>query len=276
MENALTPAMEKLATTLENPEVQRSLSSIVSAVGTVVAYLAENPFKGLGLIVAAKVSSDLAQAGIGAAVKAILTAILAGAATPGGVAGAAGKAIGAGAGYAGAGGAAALGGAALVGAAIGTGTGVALVNRSIAQQNRDQVATVLGAAQASSDAASVQRKARGGTVTAADLSAMKSRANAMADTVEQKRLAIGSNPMGVLQTAMMGLFGGKEGQQFAQDTRADQKAQYEASKKALQDLNAAIKTAADALSAMKSSVPTPPPPVHAGAPAGPIPSRPTM
>jgi hypothetical protein len=119
----------------------------------------------------------------------------------------------------------------------------------------------------------VQRKSRGGTVTAADLSSMQSRANAMADTVEQKRLAIGSNPMGMLQTAMMGLFGGKDAKQFAQDTRSDQKAQYLASKIALDDLNKAIAAATTALQNMKPSIPNAPPAVTTGAPQVPIPSR---
>jgi hypothetical protein len=228
------------------PALIPKFEAIIDAASGFADWFADNPIKGVGAIILAAVTKDIAGAAIGEAVKAAILRMMAGGAAGGGVPGAAGAAGAAG-------GiipkAIAVAGAGLAGWEVGK----ALIDRSVAEQNASQTASVLGSAQASADAGAWSRAARAGKVTPAQLAALQRRATALAAETEEKRQAIGSNPMGVAQTAMMGLFGGKEGQQFAQDTRADQTAQFKASKAALDDLRKAISAASASLNAMAAA-----------------------
>ncbi len=89
----LLPALERLLPKFE--EIIPQLGAASGAFADLVAYFSDNPFKGVGAVVLAKVGLDLAEAGIGAAVRTAIVALMA----PGAVGSAAG-AIGAGAGAA--------------------------------------------------------------------------------------------------------------------------------------------------------------------------------
>ncbi|HEY2516945.1 MAG TPA: hypothetical protein VGI39_39005 [Polyangiaceae bacterium] len=69
-----TPILERWIDALsKNPD---KIEHFVDGIAKATDYLIENPWKGLGAIVAASISRDLAAAGIGAAVRGVLTALL--------------------------------------------------------------------------------------------------------------------------------------------------------------------------------------------------------
>jgi len=78
MDNAMAPALASFAKKLSDPEVEKQIDTLISAVGKLAEFLIENPLKGAGLALLTKVTADVAQAQIGEGLKAVLTKTLAG------------------------------------------------------------------------------------------------------------------------------------------------------------------------------------------------------
>lgn len=91
----LLPALVRLI-----PQFQRLIPVAekgVEKLAEFIAWIAENPFTGLGSLVLGKVAADLAMAGIGAGVKSVLVSIITGIAAQGGLFAASGAAVSGGA-----------------------------------------------------------------------------------------------------------------------------------------------------------------------------------
>lgn len=121
----LVPELIKLI-----PQIRQLIPAFVDLLKTAVSFaewFANNPISGLGAVVLASVTKDLAGAGIGAAVKAALVAMMGGTAAPGAAA-----AIGGRAGLVASGGSGllAMAGAAGIGGVLGVGAGIALTERA--------------------------------------------------------------------------------------------------------------------------------------------------
>jgi hypothetical protein len=76
IEGKLTPWLERLAARL--PELEPKIVRIINGLDQLFSWLVDNPWKGLGAIVAGTITKDLAAAGIGAAVNAALIRLMAG------------------------------------------------------------------------------------------------------------------------------------------------------------------------------------------------------
>jgi len=264
LKERFSPALEELAKKLSDPKVADSIDSVISAMGKIASYLVENPWSGLGHLIAAKIAMDLAQAGIGAAVKKVLLALMGG----GGGGGAGVPGFGAGKGF--------LGGMGVLGN-VAAGVGIAAASTGVTIAGMEAIdaynAAARGAAgretlrgaQASADAGALHRAARTKTVTASDIAAMQERVEAQRKLVQEKQVAVQSGP-GVVAN-VLGVGG---------EVAADQRAQYNLQKQALDEMVKSIKEATDALRAMKTGTPDKIPPVTSGAPGGPIPTRHVM
>lgn len=262
MENALAPAIEKFAKKLEEPEVQRGISTLISAVGKLTEFFAENPFKGLGYVVAAKVTADIAQASIGAGVKVIieqmLKAAMAGAgAIPTGV-GTAGK----------------IGAVGAVGAGAVLGT-MALIDSDVSSQAGAQGQQALSGAHTLTQIQQVRAKIRSGTVTAADLTAVQSAAAG----AEQRQRKLSAGPETSILEMMasgMGVITG-QGKGVQEMMAVKQRENARALKEANDELANLVKVAGEvsaALNGVKGAAPAVIPPVKSNAPGAPIPQRP--
>lgn len=119
IEEKLVPMLEKLADKFGDPAFIANIDKIIDALGWLANFFLENPFKGIGAVVLASITKDLAAAAIGAAVREIMIRSLGGAVAGEAAGGVAGGLLGKGG--------AALGGAALVGGVLvaSTAAGVA-------------------------------------------------------------------------------------------------------------------------------------------------------
>jgi hypothetical protein len=82
---ALMPALERLANWLDRDDVQKDIQKLIDGLEKAIEWLGKNPWDGLGLVVAAAVTKDLAAAAIGDAVKkALLQSLGGGGGVPGG------------------------------------------------------------------------------------------------------------------------------------------------------------------------------------------------
>jgi hypothetical protein len=238
----LAPVLSKFASELKDHEAD--IEEVMKGIGETATFFMSHPFAGIGALVLASIAKDLAAAGIGMAVKSTLTALLAGASAPAATMGAMGSAVSRG--LAAGGGAAGLGlgamaAAGAVGGVLGAGAGVVLTNSAIADLSKRQGTGAMGTAQSGASAALFARKVREGTVTPEDIAAAQSQASKAKESAEKARGDIGSNPMGVLQTAMMGLSG--HGQEMADETRRQQKRSFEESKRVLDEWTKALEEA---------------------------------
>jgi hypothetical protein len=71
MGRELTPEIIKLAGVMK--ENMPQIKQFIQAIGDAAAYLIENPFKGIGIIIAAAVAKDVAMAGIGSVIRNAIT-----------------------------------------------------------------------------------------------------------------------------------------------------------------------------------------------------------
>jgi hypothetical protein len=215
----LEPRLERFADRL--PAMIPKIEAVIDAAGDFAAWFADNPIKGVGAVVLAAVSKDIAGAAIGEGVKSILMRMLAG----GG-----GGGLPSGVGTAAA-------GLAIAGAAVGTAyAGMAAIDSHNASARAAAGGAVMAGAQGSADAFAMTRAARDGAVTPAQLAQMQARASAQAKVVEEKRQQMAAGPGVVARTLGVGA-----------DVAADQAAQFKASQQTLADMNKAIAAATASL-----------------------------
>jgi hypothetical protein len=90
IENKAEPYLERFADEL--PNLMPKVEAFIDEMGKLVSWFSDNPWKGLGALVLGKVELDLAQAGIGAGVRAALQALIGSMGAGGGVGALAGTA----------------------------------------------------------------------------------------------------------------------------------------------------------------------------------------
>jgi hypothetical protein len=190
IEDKAEPYLRKFADVIGDPMFQVRMESIIDEAGKLAAWFADNPIKGIGAVVLAAVTKDLAGAGIGEAVKFVLMKLLGGvgASLPAGIGGG-GKAIGvAGAiGIVGATAALALGGKELIDAHT---AGISMANaQGIAGSN-------VGANVASE----LSSKTRMGAVTPADIARAQSAAAGLQSQLAKEKSDMPSawNPLSII------------------------------------------------------------------------------
>jgi hypothetical protein len=93
VEATAIPMIEKLADKLGDPEFMKAVDGIVNGLGALASFLVANPFVGVGAAVVASIGESIAKAGVGAAVKDIMTRVAAGESIPSAVATGKGAAI---------------------------------------------------------------------------------------------------------------------------------------------------------------------------------------
>jgi flagellar biosynthesis GTPase FlhF len=252
----LEPKFEHFATeTL--PKLEPVFEKIIDEADKLASWFADNPIKGVGAVVLAAVTKDIAGAGIGAAAKAILSAMLQQAA--------AGAGVGAGGGI--------LGKAGWVGAAgaAGAGIAIALTDADVDKKTAAQRSAVMTSTQAYAAAMGVMGKSRRGTVTAADLAAMQQQAASMGQAADLAKARIGTNEMGMAQTGMAYLTG--HGSELRNAQTQEQVRTYQQLKQAQDAATKAAQMAEQALSKLATTAGRIPP-VQSGAPTVPITDRP--
>lgn len=222
----LTPWMERFADKL--PVLVPKIEAIIDEAGKFATWFADNPIKGVGAVVLAAITKDLAAAGIGQAVKSILASLLGGGHIP--VPGVAGFGLGGALGVAAAG----AGGAMLEGA---------IIDSDIAGRESGQRAGALTGVQGVLGAAALNRKTLSGKVTAGDIAEAQNRLKSMSSDVESKRQAIGSNDMGFAQTAAMQLVDPSGAKQHAQDVYNEQVRSFKMAKDAMDAFARAVTAA---------------------------------
>ncbi|MFA5186335.1 MAG: hypothetical protein WC551_07670 [Patescibacteria group bacterium] len=141
------------------PQLVNHLTALVPALSRFLGFLAENPFKGIGLILTAAITGEIAKAGLGLAVKSAIEAALRGLLPPAasGAAGAAPAAAGllgkAAAATGASSGLGLLAGAALpVAAGVAAGAGAAAYFQTTSDKTRAGVAELIAQAQTPADA----------------------------------------------------------------------------------------------------------------------------
>lgn len=231
LEEKLEPHLERFADKL--PELLPKLEAIIDEAGKLADWFADNPFMGIGAVVLAAVSKDLAAAGIGAGVKAILEKLLSGGGVP--IPGGGG----------GAGNILPVVGAGILAASVTA----SIIDTDIASREGAQRQSASGTTGALVDAYGLSRKAKTGTVTAKDIAGAQASIQQLTVETEAKRQAINTNDMGVMQTAVMQLVDPSGAKQHSQDVYNEQLRSYQQSKQAL---DAMVKAANDAAIAMKS------------------------
>lgn len=218
------------------PKLIPKFEAIIDSASEFASWFADNPIKGVGAIVLAAISKDLAMAGIGQVVKDIIAKLMMGAMpipTPGGVGGStAGKLL------------------PVVAAGIGAAAlTVAAIDSDISAREGSQRATAMGTTQSVLDAAGLARKAKAGTVTAADVARAHASVASLSAQAASKKAAIGTNDMGFLQTAAMQLVNPSGAKEMAQATYNEQVRAYQQTKQALDAMTKAAHMAEVALRA---------------------------
>jgi hypothetical protein len=261
LEDKLEPRLDEFASNTL-PKLIPIFEKIIDAGASFADWFADNPIKGVGAIVLAKVTADLAAAGIGEGVKQVLIRLMAGSALPGGAGG-------------GAGGMGVLGKVGAVAGAAAAGAGVAMMitDADIDEKTNRQKGIVSNSNEAFGDAQSVMGKIkRGEKVTAADVARLQAEASSMGTQAAAAKGRIGQNEMGMAQTGMAFLTG-HGGELRALQTQ-NQKAEYEQLRRSHEATAKAAEMATKALQQLAAAVPRGPLPVQSGAPRVPIPNRP--
>jgi hypothetical protein len=247
LKERFAPAVEKLADILAKPEVEKGINDVIDAFAGIAKFLIENPLRGIGTIITAAVTADIAKAAIGQGIKSVVMSMLGG----GG-----GGGFGAGAGLLGKVGAAA---GIAAGAAGITMAGMSAIDAHFAGARGAAGGEITSALGGTTDAAALMQKARAGKVTAADIQKMSAAEKAQEGVVAQKLAAMQGGP---------GLFAKITG--AGDDVAADQKAQYKLQKEALDDMVRSLKAASAALNQLKTSAPPAVPPITSNAPSQPV------
>lgn len=259
IEDKLEPRMEDFASNTL-PKLIPKFEAIIDEAAKLADWFVDNPFKGVGAVVLAAITKDLASAGIGAAVKGIISAMLqtaGGGGVAGGAMGAVGKA----------------GWVAAAGAAGGA-FAISQVDADIAARGKATAASVMGSTQALAAARNIEGAARRGAVTPADLAAAQGAIPGLAAEAARQQGRVGKNEMGIAQTGMAFLTG--HGSELRDLQTQRQKEDYAQAKQALDAMTAAAKAAEKALSSMTANSPKALPPIHSGAPTVPSTSRPVQ
>jgi hypothetical protein len=218
--SALAPALSRFADTLK--EHQGDIEGFARGAGEAAQFFLGHPFAGLGAVVLATVSKDLAAAGIGAAVKSLLAGLLSGAAGGSGIVG---TVAGGASGAAGSIGGRVLGmtAAGAAGAAAGAAAGVSLTDRAVGQLKGEQDASVSGGLASYNALSQFRAKTRAGTLTPADIAKAEKEVEGALNRELSARDSVGVNPMGMAQTAMFaarGMLGDVREQQTREQKRA--------------------------------------------------------
>lgn len=253
LEEKLEPHLEHFADdTL--PKLIPKFEAIISAADKFASWFADNPIKGVGAIVLAAISKDLASAAIGQGVKAIIEGLLRGAA--GGVGGGGG------------GGSSVAGGVGLVAAVAGAAyVGKQLIDADVAGQGQGQGSRAIARANIPSLVGALGRSARAGTLTPADLAAAQTNAAALS----QRQGELQKGPQYTTgESILMGRFGVAGMTSSAKEFR-ELKEKENATE--LANTTAALKTLNTAIAAVSAAVATLPP-IKSGAPTVPITQRP--
>lgn len=162
------------------PKLIPKIEAVIDAVGSFAAFFAENPLAGVGAIVLAAITKDLAAAGIGAGVRAAIAAMMQGVGASGGLGGAVSTAGGV---------SGNLGKAGLVGAAAVTGAAIGyVISDAAVDAERDQMNASVGKGIKTANVAlDLFGKSRTGKVTAADIAAAQAEAKTAGEDLAQKK-----------------------------------------------------------------------------------------
>jgi hypothetical protein len=201
IENKAEPYLERFADAL--PGLMPKVESFIDEMGQLVSWFSDNPWKGLGALVLGKVELDLAQAGIGAAVKVALQSLIGsmGAGVPSGPPIPAGGILGGGK----PGLAAGLG---LVGA-VAAGAVVAgqFIAGDVELKKIGSKANIAGNNVATNTALALFGKARSGTVTAKDITEAENQAKDIQGLIAAKK----KGGWDLMEGPIMKMFEGRAG-----------------------------------------------------------------
>jgi hypothetical protein len=226
----LTPFVEKAANSVGEwePQIERA----IGAVASVADFFVKNPFLGLGAIVAASITKEIAAAQIGELIKRLLTG---------------------GGGGGGGGGMPFVGSAAALMAAAGAGAAVGFQDISshidLFDKHRDYATKLSNAGVA--DASILSRKAKEGTVTAADFAAAQAELTGLKSAAATAKGRIGTNEMGMLQTGISYVTG--HGGELREAQTRDQAGQYKQLQMAVDAFARSLQSAAAVTTATNTS-----------------------